>query len=213
VICGFGRVGAWFGSTALGVAPDIMTCAKGITSGYAPLGAVMVRPEIADMFLGEEGDKFMHGVTFGGHPASCAAALANLAIIEREGLIERASTMGDYMMRELRAAVGEHPNVGDIRGMGLFIALELVYNQQSRQPLEEPNLMAWLSDQFKRRGLICRADDRLDPVIQLAPPLNITHEDADQVVAIVADVIHALGRRMGTQPTLETVLLPQSMAA
>ncbi len=213
VICGFGRVGDWFGSSALGVAPDIMTCAKGITSGYAPLGAVMVRPEVADAFIGAEGDKFMHGITFGGHPASCAAALANIAIIDREQLNERARTMGDYMIRELRAAVGEHPNVGDIRGMGLFIALELVYNQQSRQPLEEPNLMAWLSDQFKRRGLICRADDRLDPVIQLAPPLNITHEDADQVVAIVADVIHALGRRMGTQPTLETVLLPQSMAA
>ncbi len=165
------------------------------------------------MFIGEEGDKFMHGVTFGGHVASCAAALANLAIIERENLVERASTMGDYMIRELRAAVGEHPNVGDIRGVGLFMALELVHDQQSWQPLEEPNLMAWLSDQFKRRGLICRADDRLDPVIQLAPPLNIPQEDADQVVAIVADVIHALGRRMGTQPTLETVLLPQPVAA
>jgi adenosylmethionine-8-amino-7-oxononanoate aminotransferase len=213
VICGFGRVGAWFGSTALDVVPDIMLCAKGITSGYAPLGAVMVRPEIADMFIGEEGDKFMHGITFGGHPASCAAALANLAIIEREGLVERAHTMGDYLMRELRAAVGEHPNVGDIRGMGMFMALELVRDRESRQPLEEPNLMAWLSDQFKRRGLICRADDRLDPVIQLAPPLNIAQEDADQVVAIVADVIHALGRRLGTQPTLEAVLLPQAVAA
>jgi adenosylmethionine-8-amino-7-oxononanoate aminotransferase len=205
VICGFGRVGAWFGSAALDVVPDIMTCAKGITSGYAPLGAVMVRGEVADAFVGEEGDKFMHGVTFGGHPASCAAALANIAILEREELPARARTMGDYMLRELRAAVGEHPNVGDIRGMGLFLALELVHDQQSKQPLEEPNLMAWLSDQFKRRGLICRADDRLDPVIQLAPPLNIPQEDADQVVAIVADVIHALGRKLGTQPKMETV--------
>jgi adenosylmethionine-8-amino-7-oxononanoate aminotransferase len=213
VICGFGRVGAWFGSTALDIAPDIMTCAKGITSGYAPLGAVMVRPEIADTFLGEEGQKFMHGVTFGGHPASCAAALANIAIIEREALCERAQDMGDYMMRELRAAVGEHPNVGDIRGMGLFMALELVHDQHSKQPLEEPNLMGWLSDQFKRRGLICRADDRLDPVIQLAPPLNIPQEDVDEIVAIVADVIHALGRRLGTQPTLEAVPLTQTVAA
>jgi adenosylmethionine-8-amino-7-oxononanoate aminotransferase len=213
VICGFGRVGAWFGSSALGVVPDIMTCAKGITSGYAPLGAVMVRPEIADAFVGEEGDKFMHGVTFGGHPASCAAALANIEIIERERLSERASVMGDYMLRELRAAVGEHPNVGDIRGMGLFMALELVRDQASRQPLEEPNLMAWLSDQFKRRGLICRADDRLDPVIQLAPPLNIPREDADEVIAIVADVVHALGRKLGTQPTIESVMLPQAVMA
>jgi adenosylmethionine-8-amino-7-oxononanoate aminotransferase len=212
VICGFGRVGDWFGSSALGVAPDIMTCAKGITSGYAPLGAVMVRPEVADAFIGDEGDKFMHGITFGGHPASCAAALANIAIIEREQLNERARTMGDYMIRELRAAVGEHPNVGDIRGMGLFLALELVYDQRTKRPLEEPNLMGWLSDQFKRRGLICRADDRLDPVIQLAPPLNIPQADADQVVAIVADVIHALGRKMGTQPMMAAVKAPLAIA-
>src|SRR6266498_1091078 len=212
VICGFGRVGDWFGSSALGVAPDIMTCAKGITSGYAPLGAVMVRPEVADAFIGDEGDKFMHGITFGGHPASCAAALANIAIIEREQLNQRARTMGDYMIRELRAAVGEHPNVGDIRGMGMFMALELVYDQRTKQPLEEPNLMGWLSDQFKRRGLICRADDRLDPVIQLAPPLNIPQGDADQVVAIVADVIHALGRKMGTQPMMEAVAAPLAVA-
>jgi adenosylmethionine-8-amino-7-oxononanoate aminotransferase len=212
VICGFGRVGDWFGSTALGISPDIITCAKGITSGYAPLGAVMVRKEVADAFIGDEGDKFMHGITFGGHPASCAAALANIAIIEREQLNERARTMGDYLIRELRAAVGEHPNVGDIRGMGMFMALELVRDQCGKQPLDEPNLMGWLSDQFKRRGLICRADDRLDPVIQLAPPLNIPQEDADQVVAIVADVIHALGRKMGTQPTMATVKAPLAIA-
>ena len=212
VICGFGRVGDWFGSSALGVTPDIMTCAKGITSGYAPLGAVMVRPEVADAFIGDESDKFMHGITFGGHPASCAAALANIAIIEREQLNARARAVGDYMIRELRAAVGEHPNVGDIRGMGMFMALELVYDQRTKQPLEEPNLMGWLSDQFKRRGLICRADDRLDPVIQLAPPLNIPQEDADQVVAIVADVIHALGRKMGTQPMMQAVAAPLAIA-
>ncbi|MBK9940728.1 MAG: aminotransferase class III-fold pyridoxal phosphate-dependent enzyme [Kouleothrix sp.] len=208
VICGFGRLGHWFGVNAFGVVPDMITCAKGITSGYAPLGAVLVRPEVADAFLGDEADKFMHGITFGGHPASCAAALANLAILEREQLNQRAWSMGDYLMRELRAAVGEHPNVGDIRGMGMFMAIELVRDRIGNQPLEEPNLMAWLSDQFKRRGLICRADDRLDPVIQLAPPLNLPAEDADQVVAIVADVIHALGRRLGTQPTMEAVTVP-----
>ncbi|KPV51117.1 aminotransferase class III [Kouleothrix aurantiaca] len=212
VICGFGRVGHWFGVNAFGVVPDIITCAKGITSGYAPLGAVLVRPEVADGFLGGEGEKFMHGITFGGHPASCAAALANLAILEREQLPARAATMGDYMLRELRAAVGEHPNVGDIRGMGMFLALELVHDRTSNAPLEEPNLMAWLSDQCKQRGLICRADDRLDPVIQLAPPLNIPQEEADHVVAIVADVIHALGRKLGTQPTLEAVALGQTVS-
>jgi adenosylmethionine-8-amino-7-oxononanoate aminotransferase len=203
VICGFGRVGGWFGSTTLGFTPDIITCAKGITSGYAPLGAVLVAPKVADTFLGTEGDKFMHGVTFGGHPSACAAALANIAIIDRENLCERSTTMGDYMMRELHSAIGEHPNIGDIRGQGLFMALELVTDRESRTPLEEPNLMAWISEQFKLRGLICRADDRLDPVIQLAPPLNIPQEDADQVVAIVADVVHAVGRRLGTQPVMQ----------
>jgi adenosylmethionine-8-amino-7-oxononanoate aminotransferase len=213
VICGFGRVGAWFGSSALGFTPDIMTCAKGITSGYAPLGAAMVRKEIADMFIGDEDDKFMHGVTFGGHPASCAAALANIAILEREGLCERSQTMGDYILRELRAAVGAHPHVGDIRGKGLFVALELVRDRERHEPLEEPHLMAWLSDQFKRRGLICRADDRLDPVIQLAPPLNIPQEDADQVITIVADVLHALGRKLGSQSALTPIpVLAQQQA-
>lgn len=209
VICGFGRVGDWFGSSSLGVVPDLMTVAKGITSGYAPLGGVMASPHIADVFLGAEGDKFMHGLTFGGHPASCAAALANIDILEREQLPARAAMMGDYMMRELRAAVGDHPNVGDIRGRGLFMAIELVHDRISQRPLEEPDLMGWLSDQFRRRGLICRADDRLDPVIQLAPPLNISEDDAHEVVAIVADVIHALGKRMGTQPTMLAVRAPE----
>ena len=213
VICGFGRVGAWFGSTAFGIAPDLMTCAKGITSGYAPLGAVMARAEIADLFLGDEADKFLHGVTFGGHPASCAAALANINILEREQLCERSAVVGELLLRELRAAVGDHPNVGEVRGKGLFVALELVRDKASNAPLEEPQLMGWLSDQFKQRGLICRADDRLDPVIQLAPPLNIPEEDLHQIVTIVADVIHALGRRTGTQPTMQALRTAVPVAA
>ncbi len=208
VICGFGRVGAWFGSQALGFTPDLMTVAKGITSGYAPLGAVMARQEVADAFIGAEDEKFLHGLTFGGHPASCAAALANIAILEREELLPRATHVGDYMIRELRAAVAEHPNVGEIRGMGMFMAIELVQDRTSMRPLDEPNLMGWLSEQFRARGLICRADDKLDPVIQLAPPLNIPLEDVNRVVAIVGDVIHALGRRLGTQPTMAAVRMP-----
>ena len=204
VICGFGRVGGWFGASEYGVKPDIITTAKAITSGYAPLGATVVAKHIADAFIGEEDDKFMHGVTFGGHPASCAAALANIDIIEREQLHERARSLGEYMMSELRAAVGEHPNVGEVRGMGMFMAVELVKDRHTRETLAEEKLMVWLSDQLKQRGLICRADDRLEPVIQLAPPLNITQEDADRVVAIVADTIHALGRKLGTAPSIST---------
>jgi adenosylmethionine-8-amino-7-oxononanoate aminotransferase len=203
VICGFGRVGGWFGSAEMGVQPDIITCAKGITSGYAPLGAAIVRREVADAFVSaDDADKFMHGVTFGGHPASCAAALANLDILRREELPERSRTMGDYMLRELRAAVGEHPNVGEVRGMGLFMAVELVHDRATRASLAEERLMGWLSEQLLARGLICRADDRLEPVIQLAPPLIITREEADRCVAIVAEVLHALGRKLGTTSVL-----------
>lgn len=203
VICGFGRVGGWFGASEMGVSPDIVTCAKGLTSGYAALGAVLVRGEIADAFVGEgDADKLMHGITFGGHAAACAAALANLAILEREGLTDRSRAMGDYMMRELRAAVGDHPNVGEVRGMGLFMAVELVRDRTTRESLAEERLMGWLSDQLKGRGLICRADDRLEPVIQLAPPLVITREEADRCVAIVAEAVHALGRRVGSVPLM-----------
>jgi adenosylmethionine-8-amino-7-oxononanoate aminotransferase len=203
VICGFGRVGGWFGSAELGISPDIVTCAKGLTSGYAALGAAIVRAEIADAFVGDsDADKLMHGITFGGHPAACAAALANLAILEREGLTERSRTMGAYMMRELRAAIGGHPNVGEVRGMGLFMAVELVRDRATRESLAEEKLMGWLSDQLKGRGLICRADDRLEPVIQLAPPLVITQAEADRCVQIVAEAVHALGRRLGSTPTL-----------
>lgn len=214
VICGFGRVGGWFGSAEMGVSPDIITCAKALTSGYAPLGAAIVRKELADAFISEnDADKFMHGITFGGHVASAAAALANLAIIEREGLTERSRVIGDYLQRELRAAVGTHPNVGEVRGMGLFMAVELVRDRESRESLSEERLMVWLSDQLKQRGLICRADDRLEPVIQLAPPLVITKEEADRCVAIVADVVHALGRKLGSVPTLAAMPAPQPAVA
>lgn len=211
VICGFGRVGGWFGSAEMGVSPDIITCAKGITSGYAPLGAAVVRKAIADAFISDnDAEKFMHGITFGGHAASAAAALANLAILEREGLTERSRELGNYMISELRAAVGNHPNVGEVRGMGMFMAVELVRDRETRESLLEERLMGWLSDQLKQRGLICRADDRLEPVIQLAPPLVLTRTEADQCVAIVADVIHALGRKLGSAPTMPSLAVKQA---
>lgn len=203
VICGFGRVGDWFGSTTMGVQPDIITTAKAMTSGYAPLGAAIVRDAIADVFVSDnDADKFMHGITFGGHAASCAAALANIDIIEREHLLERSREMGAYLMRELEAAVGDHPNVGEVRGMGMFMAVELVRDRATRESLAEERLMVWLSDQLKQRGLICRADDRLEPVIQLAPPLILTREEADRCVRIVAEAVHALGRKLGSTPAV-----------
>jgi adenosylmethionine-8-amino-7-oxononanoate aminotransferase len=202
VITAFGRIGAWFGSEIFGVEPDIITIAKGMTSGYMPMGAALARKEIADAFMGDESDKLMHGLTYGGHPVAAAAANANIAIIEREGLNQRAHDMGNYLMEQLHLALDTHPNVGEIRGMGLFVALELVRDRQTKTPLEEERLMGWLSDQLKRRGVICRADDRLDPVIQLSPPLTIPREDLDEVVSVVAEVLHLLGQRVGSIPTL-----------
>jgi 4-aminobutyrate aminotransferase-like enzyme len=124
--------------------------------------------------------------------------------------------MGDYMLRELQAALGDHPNVGDIRGMGLMMAVELVHDRATRESLAEEKLMGWLSDQLKQRGLICRADDRLEPVIQLTPPLVISREEADKIIAIVADAVYALGRKLGTAPVLHPlnqILQPSPAAA
>jgi adenosylmethionine-8-amino-7-oxononanoate aminotransferase len=214
VITAFGRLGAWFGSEIFGVEPDIITVAKGLTSGYMPLGAAIARKSVADAFIGAESVKLMHGLTYGGHPAAAAAGIANLAILEREALPQRAHDMGNYLIEQLHLALDTHPNVGDIRGMGLFTAIELVRDRQSKQPLEEERLMSWLSEQLKQRGVICRADDRLDPVIQLAPPLTIPQADLDQVVAVIGEVLHLLGRRLGSIPkTLPALVSPPRVAA
>ncbi|NJL04534.1 MAG: aminotransferase class III-fold pyridoxal phosphate-dependent enzyme [Chloroflexaceae bacterium] len=206
VINGFGRVGGWFGSSELGAQPDIITVAKAITNGYAPLGAAIAAKHIADTFLGDEADMFMHGSTFGGHVASAAAALANIRIIEREGLHERARVVGPQIMQSLRETIGSHPNVGDIRGMGMFIAIELVRDKATRESLAgEENLMYWLSDQLVQRGVLCRSDDRMEPVIQIAPPLNMPQEDIDQVVQTIGEVVHVLGRKLGSTPQQHSV--------
>lgn len=192
VICGFGRTGKMFGAEHWGVQPDMMTLAKGMTSAYYPLGATIVSKEIADAFIGDEGKKLLHGITFGGHPVAAAAALANIAIIERENLVEQAAQKGEYLRAELHKALDRHPSVGDIRGAGLFIGIELVKDKATREEMEGGATMGWLSDQLLQRGLICRCDDRLDPVIQLSPPLVIKKEEIDQVVGVIEEVIGAL---------------------
>lgn len=192
VICGFGRTGKMFGTEHWGVQPDMMTLAKGMTSAYYPLGAVIVSKEIADAFIGDEGKKLLHGITFGGHPVAAAAALANIAIIERENLVEQAAQKGDYLRAELHKALDRHPSIGDIRGAGLFMGIEFVKSKETREEMDGGPMMGWLSDQLLNRGLICRCDDRLDPVIQLSPPLVITKEEIDQVVGIIEEVVGAL---------------------
>ena len=214
VICGFGRLGELFGSTYFGVEPDLITTAKGITSSYAPLGAVLARKEIAAAFDDDSGDEagspigryrksgFLHGLTFGGHPVSCAAAIANLDIMLEEDLPGRAKQTGAYLRKELEAALGDHPNVGDIRGAGLFLGVELVTDRAAKSSPDDPALLAWLTDQMRARGLILRNDDRNDPTTQICPPLVITEEECDRVVATLLECFDELGRKLGTVGTV-----------
>jgi len=210
VICGFGRLGELFGSTYFGVEPDVITSAKGITSSYAPLGAVLVRKSVADAFAADVDEHtpapvaaarkygFMHGLTFGGHPVSCAAALANLDIFLEEDLPGQAKKMGNYLYGELQAALGEHPNVGDIRGAGLFLGVELVSDKQTKASPDKSEVLDWLSAQMNERGVILRNDGRNDPTTQLCPPLVVTKEECDYVVKTLAESIDELGRKLGT---------------
>jgi adenosylmethionine-8-amino-7-oxononanoate aminotransferase len=213
VICGFGRLGRLFASEYYDVVPDLITTAKGITSSYAPLGAVMARKEIADAFSAPPSDElprpvraarqggFQHGLTFGGHPVSCAAALANLDIMLEEDLPGRAEAMGAYLRDGLDATLGNHPNVGDIRGAGLFLGVELVANRETKETFHDNALLAWLTDQMRDRGLILRNDSRNDPTTQLCPPLVITREECDRTVAILEETITELGRKLGSVGT------------
>ncbi|MCC6313437.1 MAG: aminotransferase class III-fold pyridoxal phosphate-dependent enzyme [Thermomicrobiales bacterium] len=210
VICGFGRLGTLFGSEYFGVEPDIITTAKGITSSYAPLGAVLARKSIADAFESEAPEElpetvraartggFQHGLTFGGHPVACAAAIANLDIMLEENLPGAARDTGAYLRQQLEDALGDHPNVGDIRGAGLFLGIELVTDKATKGTFKDAVLLDDLTDAMRQRGLILRNDGRNDPTTQLCPPLVITREECDRVVAILVETITDLGRSLGT---------------
>ena len=180
VICGFGRTGQWFGSQTFNIRPDFMPIAKGLTSGYLPMGGVMLSDRAAEVLL-EQGGEFNHGYTYSGHPAACAAALANLAIIKSEGLVERvANDIGPYMQQRW-AKLGEHPLVGEARMVGLMGALELSADKSRRAPFPADKGTV---------GLMCREicfNNQLvmrhvgDTMI-ISPPLIISHEQVDELV-------------------------------
>ena len=179
VICGFGRTGNWFGSGTFDIAPDIMTLAKGITSGYLPLSAVMVGDEIADVLF-REGGEFAHGFTYSGHPVACAVALANIEIMEREGLVEKVrEETGPYFQARLRE-LAQHPLVGEVRGVGLLGGIEMVADKASRRPFDDPG----------KAGLICREACFANNVISrsvgdsmvLSPPLVIAKDEIDELM-------------------------------
>jgi adenosylmethionine-8-amino-7-oxononanoate aminotransferase len=197
VICGFGRLGELFASTYYGVTPDLITTAKGITSSYAPLGAAMARKEIADAI--DEGGVFNHGITFGGHAVACAAGIANLDIMLNEDLPGKAKETGAYLRNQLEARLGNHPNVGDIRGAGLFLGVEMVKDRDTRETLPyDADILQWMTADMRAEGLILRNDGRGDPTTQLCPPLVITHEECDRVVDVLEQSFNKLGRELGT---------------
>ena len=173
VICAFGRIGRMFGCERYGYQPDIITSAKGLTSGYAPLGAMIVSDRIAEPFVGT-GESFIHGFTFAGHPVSCAVALANLKIFEDEDIVGHVQANEDAFRAALDDLM-DLPIVGDVRGTGYFYGIELVRDRDTRSSFSDEEredlLRGFLSNRLLELGLICRADDRGEPVIQLSPPL------------------------------------------
>jgi adenosylmethionine-8-amino-7-oxononanoate aminotransferase len=185
VITGFGRIGEFFASSRYGVAPDLITCAKGITSAYAPMGAVLVSDRIAEP-LYEDGRMLMHGITFAGHPVAAAIAERNLEIFEREGVLENVRSQEGYVRELLEGILQRLPIVGDVRGAGFFWALELVRdhaNGRFSAEEREKMLRGFLAGRLLEEGLIARPDDRGDAVLHLAPPLISTREELEEMAA------------------------------
>jgi len=188
VITGFGRTGRWFGVEHEGVVPDLMSVAKGITSGYIPLSASIASRRLAGAFAEDSKQENVHPNTYAAHPVACAAALANLQIMEKDHLVENAAAMGERLLEGLTAAVGKRRIVGEVRGRGLMVCAELVEANGSGKPLPQAEVakldrMAW------DRGAIVYARGH---VVRLAPPLCITREEVDQLVDIVAASIDEL---------------------
>ena len=191
VICAFGRLGHMFACDRYGYQPDIITCAKGMTSGYVPLGATIVSDRIAEPFL-RDGETFMHGLTYGGHPVGCAVGLANIEILEEEDLPGRVLKYEATLRQELETLY-ELPIVGDIRGAGYFYGLELVKDKATagRFSSEECDrlLRDFLSPRLFELGLICRVEDKREPVVQLAPPLVAGPEEFHDIVGILRQAL------------------------
>ncbi|MGA1079511.1 MAG: aspartate aminotransferase family protein [Steroidobacteraceae bacterium] len=179
VVCGFGRTGRWFGCEHFGFEPDLMTLAKGITSGYQPLGAVMVGDRVADVLV-EQGGEFFHGYTYSGHPVACAVALANLDILEQDGLVDRVrEDIGPYLQERWRS-LAEHPLVGEARGVGLIGALELVAHKPSRTFFRDRGRVGTICrDHCFANGLVMRA---VRDTMIISPPLVISRAEVDELV-------------------------------
>jgi adenosylmethionine-8-amino-7-oxononanoate aminotransferase len=198
VICAMGRLGHYFGCDRFDYVPDIITMAKAITSAYAPMGAMVASDRVAEPFM--EGDaSFAHGFTFAGHPVAAAIAMANLDIYEREDLPGHVlAKEGEF--REMLESLRDLPIVGDVRGAGYFQAIELVKDKDTKEGFSDEEseglLRGFLSGELYRRGLICRADDRGDPVVQLAPPLIADSEQFEEIHGVLHDVLSEAWQRV-----------------
>lgn len=195
VVTGFGRTGKMFAAEHWGVVPDIMTIAKGIVSGYLPLGACVTKAELSKKFEDEK-KAFRHIITYGGMPAPCAAALVNIDILEREKLPERAATMGEYFSRKVEK-LWEHPIVGDIRGMGLMWGIELVKDKKTKEKFSSEDDKK-VRKKLREGGLLTSCSDG---VIRFLPPLCITESEIDESIAIIDKVIGELGKELSAGTT------------
>jgi hypothetical protein len=191
VICAFGRLGHMFGAERYGYEPDMITCAKGLTSGYSPLGAMIAQDRLMEPFL-KGHESFLHGYTFGGHPVSTAVAMANLDIFENEQINQHVLDNQDAFRATLDK-LKDLPIVGDVRGDGYFYGIELVKDKATKETFDEAEseklLRGFLSKALYGEGLYCRADDRGDPVVQLAPPLICDQEHFDEIEQILRVVL------------------------
>ncbi|MCG6930417.1 MAG: aminotransferase class III-fold pyridoxal phosphate-dependent enzyme [Desulfofustis sp.] len=187
VICGFGRTGRMFATEHFDLRPDLMTMAKGLTSGYLPLGAVGCTDAVV-----EPVELLNHLHTYGNHPVSCAVALKNLEILENEELIENSATMGRYFLDGLNT-LGHHPSVGEVRGTGLWLAIDFTVDKKSRTPFPLQNLMSIIA-RAKRKGILVKT---MGMALEFAPPLTISTEDIDEVIPILDACIHEEEKAMG----------------
>ncbi|MGV8874339.1 MAG: aspartate aminotransferase family protein [Rhodococcus sp. (in: high G+C Gram-positive bacteria)] len=195
VICAFGRIGSMFACSDFGYVPDIITCAKGMTSGYSPIGAMIASDKLFEPF--DDGtSSFAHGYTFGGHPVSAAVAMANLDIFEREGINAHVADNAPAFRSTLEK-LHDLPIVGDVRGEGFFYGIELVKDKTTKETFSDAEaeriLRGFLSTALFDAGLYCRADDRGDPVVQLAPPLICGQKEFDEMEQILRSVLTEAG--------------------
>jgi adenosylmethionine-8-amino-7-oxononanoate aminotransferase len=200
VICAFGRLGEWFGIERFDVVPDMMSFAKGVTSGYLPMGGVVVNDKMSET-LRQHAPMFMHGSTFGGHPVSAAVASENIRIIERERLLENVRNLEGYFEGELKRLAERHPVVKEIRGMGFFWAVEVNAERADGSPLEGDEYERYFKGVVSRKlmegGLICRFDDKDEPVIQFSPALVADREVISRIAEVTDAALTELERELG----------------